>query len=226
MRLSVRGLFGYIGAGWRGKVVALILLAAAPVRAEPVTVLALGDSLTQGYGLIEAEGLVPQLSAWLEGAGVSATVINGGVSGQTTAGGAAQVAWSLTDDVDAMIVALGGNDLLRGIAPEVARDNLERIVSLARGQGVEVLLVGVPAPSNYGPDYKTAFDAIYPALAGAYDTALMPDFFAGLAGEEDVRARFFQPDGIHPNAAGVARIVEALGPEVAALVAMVEAKGP
>lgn len=218
-RLCLRDTLGYIGAGWRGKVAAGFLLLASPAWAEPVTVLALGDSLTQGYGLVEAEGFVPQLSAWLEAAGTPATLINGGVSGQTTAGGAAQVAWSLTPEVDAMIVALGGNDLLRGIAPEEARQNLERIMQEASAQGVEVLLVGLPAPSNYGAAYKAEFDAIYPDLAAEYGAALAPDFFIGLAGEENVRARFFQPDGIHPNAEGVARIVEALGPAVADLIA-------
>lgn len=181
--------------------------------------LALGDSLTQGYGLPEEEGLVPQLRRWLSDRGIAAEVINGGVSGDTTAGGAARVAWSLTPEVDAMIVTLGGNDLLRGIDPAESRRNLEAILSEAAAREVEVLLVGLRAPGNYGADYKRAFDAIYPDLAAAHDTLYAPDFFAGLGEDDPARLQeWFQDDGVHPNARGVARIVEGLGPHVAALI--------
>lgn len=189
--------------------------------AEPVTIAALGDSLTQGYGLVQQDGFVPQLQAWLRDHGADAVVINAGVSGDTTAGGAARVDWTLTPDVDAMIVALGGNDLLRGIDPAVSRGHLETILRAARNAGVEVLLVGMRAPGNYGPDYKAAFDAIYPELSAAYGTLYAESFFAGLGGDtaEAVQMRtFMQPDGIHPNAEGVKRIVAALGPEVLRLV--------
>lgn len=197
--------------------VALALPGAA--MAEEVTILAFGDSLTQGYGLPEAQGFVPQLEAWLEAQGAEVALINGGVSGDTTAGGAARVEWSLTPEVDAMIVALGGNDLLRGLEPENARANLGTILEAARSRGVEVLLVGMQAPGNYGADYKAAFDAIYPELAEEYGTLLAESFFKGLDMSDPAAARaFFQPDGIHPNAEGVARIVEALGPQVLELV--------
>ena len=210
-----------------GKVAALILWLAVPAQAgqeaAPVTVLALGDSLTQGYGLPQEDGLVPQLRRWLDAQGIEAEIINGGVSGDTTAGGAARVGWSLTADVDAMIVALGGNDLLRGIDPEVSRANLDTILREAAARDVAVLLVGMGAPGNYGAGYKAAFDAIFPDLAKAYGTLYAPDFFAGLgAGDPAALQRFFQGDGIHPNAEGVTRIVEALGPHVAALIASVE----
>jgi acyl-CoA thioesterase-1 len=186
---------------------------------EPVKVLALGDSLTQGYGLPEQDGLVPQMQKWLEDQGVEARLINAGVSGDTTAGGAARVEWSLTPEVDAMIVALGGNDLLRGIDPAVSRGNLEAILQVAQAKGVEVLLVGLKAPGNYGADYKTSFDAIYPDLSEAYGAILAPDFFAGLGGGDPAALQeWFQADGIHPNAKGVARIVDGLGPQVRALV--------
>ena len=146
-----------------GKALAVMACLAGPALAEaPVTVLALGDSLTQGYGLPQEEGFVPQLRDWLTDHGVAAQIVNGGVSGDTTAGGAARVDWSLTPEVDAMIVALGGNDLLRGIEPDVARGNLERILQAAKANAVEVLLVGMDAPGNYGAAYKTDFDAIYP----------------------------------------------------------------
>lgn len=121
----LRGALEYGLSCARGKVLALFICLATSVAAEPVRVLAFGDSLTQGFGLPEAEGFVPQLQAWLTAQGAEAQVINGGVSGDTSAGGAARVAWSLTDDVDAMIVTLGGNDLLRGLDPSVTRANIE-----------------------------------------------------------------------------------------------------
>ena len=148
-------------------------------------------------------------------------VINAGVSGDTTAGGLSRVAWTLTPDVDAMIVALGGNDLLRGIDPAVSRANLDGILQAADEAGVEVLLVGMEAPSNYGTEFKNAFDSMYPELAALYGVDLYPAFFAGLLAQgdlEDVRRRFMQPDGIHPNAEGVAVITDAIGPTVLELI--------
>ena len=208
----------------RGKAIALVFLGlGTPALADPVRVLALGDSLTQGYGLIEMQGFVPQLDAWLEAQGAEVDIINGGVSGDTTAGGAARVDWSLTPDVDAMIVTLGGNDMLRGLDPAQARANLSKILDAAATRDMPVLLVGMPAPRNYGPDYKAEFDAIYPALAQDYGVLLFEDFFAGLgAGDPAALQKYFQPDGIHPNAEGVVRIVEALGPKVLDLIALAE----
>ncbi|KGM86832.1 Lysophospholipase L1 [Roseovarius mucosus DSM 17069] len=226
MRLIYKGFLSYGVLRPLGKVVAAFLCLVSPVMAdEPVTVLALGDSLTQGYGLPEQDGLVPQMQKWLDDQGVEAKLINAGVSGDTTAGGAARVEWSLTPEVDAMIVTLGGNDLLRGIDPAVSRGNLEVILQVAQAKGVEVLLVGLTAPGNYGPEYKTAFDAIYPELSEAYGALLAPDFFAGLGGGDPAALqRWFQADGIHPNADGVARIVEGLGPSVLALIEATEAE--
>jgi len=177
----------------------------------------LGDSLTQGYGLPAEEGLVPQLEAYLAAQGVDAKLVNAGVSGDTTAGGLSRVGWTLTPEIDAMVVALGGNDLLRGIDPEVARANLDGILAIAAQEGVEVMLVGFEAPGNYGADYKESFEAIFPELAGEHGAALYPRFFEGLGGDGDlaaVRARM-QPDGIHPNAEGVTAIVADFGPVVA-----------
>ncbi|MFK7878380.1 arylesterase [Roseobacter sp.] len=191
------------------------------LQAEDIVIAALGDSLTQGYGLVTEEGFVPQLQAWLEDRGAEVHLINAGVSGDTTAGGLSRAAWTLTPEVDAMIVALGGNDLLRGIEPSVSRENLDGILQAAAAVDVDVLLVGMEAPGNYGPEYKAAFDAIYPELAETYGTLLVPSFFAGLNAMEDpdgARA-YMQADGIHPNAEGVAKIVETLGPDVLALIA-------
>ena len=204
---------------------AFILGSAA--QAEEVVIAALGDSLTQGYGLPAEEGFVPQLQGWLDAEGVEAKILNAGVSGDTTAGGLARVDWTLTPEVDAMIVTLGGNDLLRGLDPAQARGNINGILAAAKKAEVEVLLVGMSAPGNYGAGYKADFEGLYPALAEAYGTLFYPDFFTGLLAEEKNAAsarsetvqRYFQGDGIHPNAEGVALIVEDIAPAVAALAA-------
>lgn len=200
-----------------------MLLAASPVCGETTTVVALGDSLTQGYGLDPDQGFVPQLQGWLTAQGDDVTVINAGVSGDTTAGGLARLDWSLAPEVDAMIVTLGGNDLLRGIDPATSRSNLEQILQGAAARQLLVLLVAMQAPGNYGPDYKAEFDAIYPELAARYEAVLVADFFAPLRGDSadpaDARA-YMQADGIHPNAEGVAKIVAALGPQLRAMLAM------
>ena len=199
----------------------VFLISAVAARAETVTIAALGDSLTQGYGLVEEDGFVPQLQRWLVSQGADVQVINAGVSGDTTAGGAARVAWTLTDDVDAMIVALGGNDLLRGIDPTVSRANVEAILKAANDRGVDVLLVGMQAPGNYGADYKAQFDAIYPELSATYGTLYLDSFFAGFgeaAGDPAQLRDVMQGDGIHPNAEGVAQIVQGIGPKVLELI--------
>lgn len=204
-----------------------ILFALAPgyaesVKAEPLTLVALGDSLTAGYGLPADQGLVPQLDGWLKANGIDAVVINAGVSGDTTAGGLSRLDWSLTPETDALMVTLGGNDMLRGLPPEETRANLSAILEGAGARGVPVLLVGMQAPGNYGADYKAAFDAIYPDLAAEYGAALFPFFFQGMAGGNTDPAAlrpFMQEDGIHPNAEGVARIVAELGPAVAGFLA-------
>ncbi|HEY0213859.1 MAG TPA: arylesterase [Paenirhodobacter sp.] len=190
-------------------------------QADPVQILALGDSLTQGYGLPQGDGLVPQLQGWLDARGADATILNAGVSGDTTAGGRARLGWSLTDTVGAVIVELGGNDLLRGLPPAAARDNLDAILAEASARGLPILLVGLTAPGNYGPAYKADFDAIWPDLAVKYNTLLLPDLLAPIAvftPEERVAKGLMQGDNIHPSAAGVTLVVEALGPKVQELI--------
>ncbi len=161
------------------------------------------------------------MQGWLRARGHDVELVNAGVSGDTTAGGLARADWSIEDDTDAMIVALGGNDLLRGIDPGTSRRNLDAILKIAATRDVPVLLVGLRAPGNFGPDFKAAFDAMYPDLARKYDTLYFADFFQGLATKgrapADMRA-FMQPDGIHPNAEGVSRIVQAMGPAVEELI--------
>ena len=196
--------------------------------AEPVTIVALGDSLTAGYGLADqATGLVPQLEGWLKAKGHDVAVQNAGVSGDTTAGGMARVGWAIGPDADALIVTLGGNDLLRGIDPTEAKSNLEGILKEAAARDLPVLLVGMKATANFGPEYKAAFDGMYGDLAQAYGSVLAEDFFAGLraAGADPANpaslAAFMQADGIHPNPEGVKLIVEGLGPKVEELLARV-----
>ncbi|SFE55126.1 arylesterase [Roseivivax sediminis] len=208
------------GALLRRSKAALVLLVLAPAAAaEPLELVAMGDSLTQGYGLPESDGFVPQLEAWLTGRGHDVDVINAGVSGDTSAGGLSRVEWSLSEDTDAMIVALGGNDLLRGIEPRVTRENLTGILEAAAERDLPVLLAGLTAPGNYGASYKQEFEAIYPDLAEEYDARLFADFLGPLRDGDDPASMqdYMQQDGIHPNARGVARIVEAIGPEVEAL---------
>lgn len=213
------------GVGPRlSKAAAVVLTLAGPATAEEITILALGDSLVQGYGLMAEEGFVPQLQGWLTEQGHAVTVINGGVSGDTTAGGLGRVAWSLTPEVDAMILALGGNDVLRGIDPAVSRANLDGILEVAAEQALPVLLVPMRAPGNYGPEYKADFDGMYGALAAQHGALEAPAFFDFLlpeGGDPAQAAEFMQGDGIHPNARGVAQIVEGIGPHVARLIAEV-----
>jgi acyl-CoA thioesterase-1 len=152
-----------------------------------------------------------------------AEVVNAGVSGDTTAGGAARLAWSLDGGAQALIVNLGGNDMLRGLDPSVARANLTQILEGAKAQGLPVLLVGMIAPGNYGAAYKAQFDAIYPDLAEAFGALLLPVYFAPIAGlDGGIDRTFMQADGIHPNVTGVVRIVEAMGPKVLELLEMVK----
>lgn len=202
-------------------VIALILacnlvLAAGAVAeaAEPVRVLAFGDSLTAGYGLPAEEGFVAQLQRALDEAGQDATVLDGGVSGDTTAGGLARLDWALADQPDAVILELGANDGLRGLDPAATRANLEAMLSRLAEAGTPVLLAGMLAPPNLGPEYGDEFNRIYPELATRHDVPLYPFFLDGVAAE----AALNQGDGMHPNAAGVRVIVERVLPDVIRLI--------
>ncbi|MEP3440743.1 MAG: arylesterase [Sulfitobacter sp.] len=206
----------------------ILVMCASMAQADEVVIAALGDSLTQGYGLVQDEGFVPQLQQWLvENGAPEVRLINAGVSGDTTAGGLSRVGWTLEPEVDGMIVTLGGNDILRGLDPAQARSNIDGILQAAGAADVDVLLVGLQAPPNFGAQYKTDFDRLYPDLAETYGTLYFPSFFTGLSegGElappSELR-EWFQADGIHPNAQGVARIVAAMGPAVLELVARIE----
>jgi acyl-CoA thioesterase-1 len=195
------------------------------VMAEALTVAALGDSLTAGYGLPVEDGLVPNLEAWLEEAGLDVDVINAGVSGDTTAGGLSRVGWTLTPDVDGMIIALGGNDFLRGIDPANSRENLRGILEAAKEAEVEVFLVGILSTANFGADFQSEFNGMYVDLAAEFEVPLERNFFAGLIDggtPVQILERYMQADGIHPNAQGVDAIVADLGPQVAQWLAQFE----
>ncbi len=193
-------------------------------NAETLRITALGDSLTAGYGLAQGEGLVPQLQAWLQARGHDVSVQNAGVSGDTTSGGLSRLDWTLGDHPQAMIVALGGNDLLRGIDPALSRANLDAILTRLDADGIPALLVGLFAPGNYGPEYQAQFAAMYPDLAAAHGALLMPDLLAPITTQVATgiaSTDLMQGDMIHPNPQGVALVVAALGPLVEDLIARI-----
>ena len=203
----------------------LALAASALAAVAEPTVVALGDSLTAGYGLPREQGFVPVLQDWLAAHGHDVTVVNAGVSGDTTAGGVSRLDWTLAGPADAMIVNLGGNDLLRGLDPAQTRANLDRILAAAKARGLPVLLVGLQAPTNYGPDFKARFDAVFPDLAKSYGTVFVPDYFLPVApagARTGLLRDYMQGDGIHPNAKGVRLIVDAVGPKVLELLARIK----
>ena len=209
--------FQYVARGLLCKAAICLSLLATPVQAAELRLVAFGDSLTHGYGLSQDQGFVPQLQAWLRDRGQDVTVINMGVSGDTTEGGRARLGWALADGADALILELGGNDLLRGIDPAASRANLDAMMTELAGLGIPVLLAGLEAPLNYGPDFKEAFDSMYADLAEKHGAILYPSFVEGV-----VTVDLMQSDGIHPNAQGVAVIVAAIGPTVLDLIERAE----
>ena len=190
-------------------------LGAFGAQAAPVKILALGDSLTAGYGLPAGEGFVPQLEKALRAQGLDARVLDGGVSGDTTAGGLARLDWALAEDPQVVIVELGANDALRGLDPGQAKNNLDAILAKLTAQHRAVLLAGMLAPRNLGADYVDAFDAIYPDLARHYGITLYPFFLKGVAADPALN----QADGLHPTAAGVAIIVRGILPALRQVIA-------
>jgi acyl-CoA thioesterase-1 len=175
--------------------------AAAPATPRP-RIAVLGDSLTAGLGVVRAAAYPSLLQERLDAAGLDFEIVNAGVSGDTSAGGLARLDWALDGDVRILIVALGGNDGLRGLPAEELQSNLAQIIEKAQRRGITVILAGMEAPPNYGRDYIVSFHKIYPALAAKYHVALVPFLLQGVAGDETLNQR----DGIHPTAAG-ARIV-------------------
>ena len=192
----------------------------AVAAAQPIKIVVLGDSLVAGYGLPVSESFPAQLEKALKAKGHAVEIANAGVSGDTASGGLSRLDWSIPDGTDAVIVTLGANDMLRGIAPKVTRDALTRIVERLKTRNIAVLLTGMLAARNLGQDYGREFDAIYPALADAQAVLLYPFFLDGIVADPKLNQR----DGIHPTAAGVAAIVERILPKAEELLARVRAR--
>jgi len=189
-------------------------------QTQPVKIVAFGDSLTAGYGLPGPDAFPAKLAAALKAKGETIGIANAGVSGDTTTGGLERVDWSVPDGTDAVILALGANDLLRGIDPAVTEKALDGILAKLKERNIKVLLAGMLAGKNMGADYETRYNAIFPALAKKYDVLFYPFFLDGVATDRALN----QQDGIHPNAAGVDVIVTRILPKIEELIAQVRAK--
>jgi acyl-CoA thioesterase-1 len=189
----------------------------AAAQDKPLKIVAFGDSLTAGFQLPASAAFPARLEQALKAKGIAAVVANAGVSGDTASGGLARVAWSVPADTDAVILELGANDMLRGVDPKVTRASLDGIIKALKSRGIEVLLAGMRAAPNLGPDYQRAFDAIYPELASRYDLVFYPFFLDGVVTD----ARYNLNDGLHPNRQGVDLIVGRIMPKVDELITRV-----
>ncbi len=190
--------------------VLMFLVCALPATAAPIKILAFGTSLTQGYGLPPGTEYPVVLEDRLKAAKIDVKIVNAGVSGDTSAGGASRIDWSLADRPDAAIVELGSNDALRGLSPKQTEKNISNVLAKLKAAHVKVLLLGMKAPRNLGPEYAAEFDPIYPRLAKKFDVALYPFVLDGVA----LDPKLNQADGMHPNPAGVKIIVTRLLPYV------------
>jgi acyl-CoA thioesterase I len=179
-----------------------------PASAKPVHIVALGDSLTAGY-LLPADAAFPTvLEKALRRAGYDVAISNAGVSGDTAEDGLARLDWSVPDGTDGVILELGANDMLRGLAPTQTRQTLDSLLEKLTARHIKVLIAGMKASPSLGADYGRAFDAIYPGLAQKYRAPLYPFFLQGVTGNRDLELS----DGLHPNPAGVQKIVASLLP--------------
>jgi acyl-CoA thioesterase I len=190
-----------------------LALAITPAGAAATRILAFGDSLTAGYGLPPGEAFPDRLAGLLEKQGLAVQIVNGGVSGDTSADGLARLDWTMADHPQAVLLELGANDALRGIDPKLTYDNLDKILARLTASGAKVLLIGMLAPPNWGHDYQREFDAIYPRLAQKYHVPLYPFILDGVV----LDPKLMQADGLHPNAAGATLIAEKLAPYVVRL---------
>ena len=193
-------------------------MSAASAQERPIRIIAFGDSLTAGYGLPPKNAFPVRLEAALKARGHNVAVVNAGVSGDTTAGGLARLDWAVPDDADAVIVELGANDALRALDPAAARKNLDAILTRIKAKGADILLTGMRAPRNYGPEYTGPFDAIFPALARQHETLYYPFFLEGVI----LNPALNLDDSIHPNAKGIDIIVEGILPHVEELIGRVK----
>lgn len=191
----------------------IALFVAAPAAAQDVHILAFGDSLTAGYGLPRGQGFAPQLEASLRRNGIRAFVTDGGVSGDTAAAARARLGWTLDGlerEPDLVIVALGGNDMLRGLPPAQTRANMEAIAAEIAKRDIPMVIAGMLAAPNLGDAYGAEFNRIFPDIAGAHGAALYPFFLAGVTGDR----RLNLPDGVHPNFQGIKTMVTGILPTV------------
>ena len=201
---------------------ALFFLSGANAIAQPVKIMVFGDSLVAGFGLPPGAAFPDILAQNLIQQGYQNEMINAGVSGDTTAGGVTRIDWALADRPDAVVLVLGGNDMLRGLRPAASEQNLRIILSRLADEGVPVLLCGMLAPENLGADYAAEFNPLYPGLAAEFTTFFMPFFLQDVA----LVPALNQPDGLHPNSSGIDVIIQNLMPELLALLASVgEKKG-
>lgn len=197
-----------------------IVAAVGPARGADtrLKIVALGDSLTAGLGLKTEATFPARLEQALNARAMPVEVVNAGVSGDTASGGLARLDWAVPEGSDAVILELGANDMLRGIDPNITRDALTGIIRRLTDRHVAILLAGMRAAPNMGPDYARLFDGIYPDLASRFDLVFYPFFLDGVAGERGLN----QPDGIHPTEAGVEVIVARMLPTVEKLVARIK----
>jgi acyl-CoA thioesterase-1 len=200
----------------------IIVGLAAAGAAEPYKIVGVGDSLMAGYGLDAGQGFPERLEQALRAKGHDVVILNAGVTGDTTSGGRARLDWSVPDDADLVILELGANDMLRGVAPEITERNLDAMITRLRERRMAVLLVGMRAAPNLGADYQADFDAIFPRLARKHDIPLYGFFLDGVAAD----ARYLLEDGMHPNAAGIDRMVERFAPPLEAVIAAEGAGSP
>ncbi|MBZ9737857.1 MULTISPECIES: arylesterase [unclassified Mesorhizobium] len=184
--------------------------AISSARAEPFKIVGFGDSLMAGYGLGPGEGFTDKLQAALRAKGHDVTVANAGVSGDTSSGGLARLDWSVPDGTQLVILELGANDMLRGVAPDITKRNLDEMLGRLKQRKIAVLLAGMRAAPNLGADYQNAFDAVFPELAAKYGVTLYPFFLDGVAGQPGLQLE----DGLHPSAKGVDLMVERVLPTV------------
>jgi acyl-CoA thioesterase I len=174
------------------------------VSGEAVSVVGFGDSLMSGFELPPQDSFPAQLETALKDKGIKASVANAGVAGETTTDAVNRLDWSVPEDTDMVILEFGANDALRGISPDLSEKNLSDIIEKLQQRGVTVILAGMLAPPNMGADYEAKFNAIYPRLAQKYNVPLYPFFLDGVAAERTLQLE----DGMHPNAKGVAEMVE------------------
>jgi acyl-CoA thioesterase-1 len=207
--------YGAIAAAFNGPLVAacvavFLLLGTVQAQAETLRIAMLGDSLTAGFGLPPQEALPVKLEKALKAAGRDVAIANHGVSGDTTAGGLSRLDWMMADKPKLVLVALGGNDALRGLDPAETERNLDAIITKIKAEGAAVMLFGMAAPRNFGPEYTKAFDGLYPRLAEKHKIPLYPFLLDGVAMDRDLN----QADGIHPNIKGVGVLVSRIAPAV------------